>query len=108
GVNFAGFVEVDVRGPPGRRIDLLFSEHPDQEMTHRLRSAYVLGPSGKGTFRNRFNYSVGRWITLKGLDARPALEDVRGFLVRTDYRPAGSFECSSKLLTDVWKTTLWT
>ena len=108
GVNFAGFVEIDLRGKPGQRIDFQFSERPNQAMTHRLHSAYVLGPTGKGTFRNRFNYGVGRWITIKGLDAKPALEDIRGQLVRTDYRPAADFECSNKLLNDIYRTTLWT
>ncbi|MGA2066470.1 MAG: family 78 glycoside hydrolase catalytic domain [Thermoguttaceae bacterium] len=108
GVNFAGFVEIDVRGRPGRQIDFQFSERADQRMTHQLHSAYVLGPSGKGTFCNRFNYSVGRWITIKGLDAQPVPADIRGWLVRSDYRRAADFECSSKLLTDVYRTTLWT
>jgi alpha-L-rhamnosidase len=108
GVNFAGFVEIDLRGKPGKQIDIQFSERADQAMTHRLHSAYVLGPSGKGTFANRFNYSVGRWITIKGLDAPPDPAGVRGWLVRTDYRPAADFECSSKLLNDIYATTRWT
>jgi len=108
GVNYAGWVEVDLRGKPGQLVEFRFSEHPDEEMTHRLHSAYVIGPSGKGTFRNRFNYSSGRWITIRGLASKPSLEDVRGFLVRTDYRRTGQFECSNKLLNDIYKTTLWT
>ncbi len=108
GVNFTGFVEIDVQGKPGRQINFQFSELADQRMTHRLHSAYVLGPSGKGTFRNRFNYSVGRWITIKGLEAKPAPSDIRGWLVRTDYRRAADFECSNKLLNDLYGTTLWT
>ena len=108
GVNFAGFVEIDLRGKPGQRVDFQFSEHADKAMTHSLHSAYILGPSGKGTFCNRFNYSAGRWITIKGLDAKPALGDVRGWLVRTDYRRAADFECSNKLLNDIYGTTLWT
>ena len=108
GVNFAGFVEIDLCGTPGKRIDLQFSERADQAMTHGLHSAYVLGRSGKGTFSNRFNYSVGRWITVKGLDAPPAPSDVRGWLVRTDYRRAADFECSSKLLNTIYGATLWT
>ena len=30
GVNFAGFVEIDLRGTPGKRIDMQFSERADQ------------------------------------------------------------------------------
>ena len=108
GVNFAGFVEIDVRGQPGRQIDFQFSERADKSMTHQLHSAYILGPAGKGTFRNRFNYSVGRWITIKGLEAKPALANVRGWLVRTDYRRAADFECSNTLLNDLYRMTLWT
>ncbi len=55
GVNFAGFVEIDVQGKPGKQIDFQFSERADKAMTNQLHSAYILGPSGKGTFRNRFN-----------------------------------------------------
>ncbi len=77
-------------------------------MTHRLHSAYIIGPSGKGTFRNRFNYGVGRWITIRGLQAKPSAEQVRGWLVRTDYARAGHFECDNDLLNRIYDVTLWT
>jgi alpha-L-rhamnosidase len=108
GRNFAGWVEVDVRGRPGTRIDLEFSERKEEAMTHRLHSAYILGPAGKGTFRNHFNYSVGRWITIRGLDHPPRPAEVRGYLVRTGYERAGHFACSNPLLNRIYETTLWT
>jgi alpha-L-rhamnosidase len=108
GVNFAGWMEIDVAAEPGSRVDFLFSERPDREMTHKLQSAYVVGPSGTGTFRNRFNYHSGRFITVKGLRARPSLEDFRGFLVRSDYRRAARFESSSDLMNRLFEVFLWT
>ncbi|MGQ9592105.1 MAG: family 78 glycoside hydrolase catalytic domain, partial [Planctomycetota bacterium] len=108
GVNFAGFVEIDVRGKPGDLVQFLFSEAPEKSMTHNLRSAYRIGPAGRGTFSSRFNYAVGRWIEIRGLSYRPALEDVRGWLVRTDYRRAGWFACSNPLLERIYEATLWT
>ncbi len=108
GVNFTGWVEIDLSGDQYDRIEFQFSEREDEAMTHRLRSAYIIGPSGKGTFHNRFNYSTGRWIQIKGLDEAPALEDIRGYLVRTDYRRAGRFRCSNELLNRIYDTTLWT
>ncbi len=108
GVNFAGFVELDVKGQPGDIVELQFSEDQKKLMTHKLHSAYRIGPNGRGTFRNRFNYSSGRWILVKGLGYKPALEDIRGFLVRTDYQRAGWFECSNKLLNDIYDIVLWT
>jgi alpha-L-rhamnosidase len=108
GVNFAGFVELDVKGQPGDIIELQFSEDPKKMITHRLHSAYRIGPDGRGTFRNRFNYGSGRWILIKGLKYKPALKDIRGYLVRTDYQRAGWFECSNKLLNKIYNVVLWT
>ncbi|MGD2095733.1 MAG: family 78 glycoside hydrolase catalytic domain [Phycisphaerales bacterium] len=108
GVNFAGFVELDIEGQPGDIVELQFSEDKNKFMTHRLHSAYRIGPAGKGTFRNRFNYGSGRWILIKGLGYKPDLQDIRGYLVRTDYQRAGWFECSNKLLNDIYNITLWT
>jgi alpha-L-rhamnosidase len=105
GRNFAGFTEIAVRGRPGDRIDFLFSEQADKPITHRLRSAYIIGPTGEGTFRNRFNYSSARWITITGLQQKP---DLRGWLVRNDYERAAAFASSSQLLNDIYSTTLWT
>jgi alpha-L-rhamnosidase len=108
GRNFTGWVVLHVAGRPGDRIDLQFSERAEAPMTYRIRSAYIVGPSGSGSFRNRFNYGVGRWITVKGLRAKPALDDIRGWLVRTDYARASAFECSDPLLNRIYDTTLWT
>jgi len=108
GRNFAGFTEIRLSGEPGRRVDILFSERPETNLTHRLYSACVIGPSGKAVFRNRFNYSSGRWITLRGLTAPPRLDDIRGWLVRTAYERASTFDCSNPLLNQIHQTALWT
>jgi alpha-L-rhamnosidase len=108
GRNFTGWIEFRAAGRPGDRIDLEFSEREEKPMTYRIRSAYVIGPSGSGTFRNRFDYGIGRWITVRGLRERPALGDIRGWLVRSDYARASAFECSDPLLNGIYDTTLWT
>jgi alpha-L-rhamnosidase len=108
GVNFAGIVELDVKGRPGDIIELQWSEDEKKLMTHKLRSAYRIGPAGRGTFGNRFNYGSGRWILIKGLGCEPELKDIRGYMVRTDFERAGRFECSNKLLNDIYDIVLWT
>jgi len=108
GVNVTGWLEANVRGQPGDQIEFKFSERPSADMTHRLHSQYIIGPSGKGTFANRFNYFTGRWITIEGLKYKPAPEDMVAWLVRTDYARAAEFECSNELLNRIYNTTLWT
>ncbi len=108
GVNFTGWLEIDLSGKPGDTIEFKFSERPNEPMTHRLHSKYIIGPTGKGTFRNRFNYFTGRWVQIEPLGYKPSLAQIRGHLVRTDYRRAARFECSNELLNRIYETTLWT
>lgn len=108
GVNFAGWTEIKVKGDAGSRIDFLFSEREQLEMTFKNRSAIILDNSGSGTFKNRFNYSSGRWITIKGATEKPKLEDIKGWLVRTGYDSASTFECSDELQNWMYDRILWT
>jgi len=108
GKNFAGWVELKVEGQPGDAVELKWSERQEQPMTHRLHSYYVIGPSGKGVFRNRFNYGVGRWIQMEGLRRKPQPADLRAWLIRTDYAPVTQFECSNPGLNRIHEATLWT
>ncbi|SEW53315.1 family 78 glycoside hydrolase catalytic domain [Chitinophaga arvensicola] len=108
GVNFAGWTEIRLKGKPGQRIDMLFSEREKDDMTFRIRNAFIPGKSGEGVFKNRFNYSSGRWITIKGLTKKPELTDIRGWAIHTNYRPAASFECSDSLQNWIYNTLRWT
>lgn len=108
GVNFAGWTQIDVNGNPGDTTRFLFSEREQDDMTFSLNSAYVLGKSGKGTFKNKFNYSSGRWITIKGLKSAPQKEDIKGWMVRTNFADAASFECSNPLQNWIYNTVNWT
>jgi alpha-L-rhamnosidase len=108
GVNFTGWFEAKVSGSPGDKVTFKWSERAEWDMTHGLHSYFIIGENGQGTFRNRFNYGVGRWIQIEGLHRKPELADIRGWLVRTDYEPATTFSCSDQLLNRIYETTLWT
>jgi alpha-L-rhamnosidase len=108
GRNVAGMFEFAIAGQPGDRIEFQFSERENQPVTHRLRSSYVIGPSGRGTFQHRFNYATARWVTIRGLRQAPAARDCRAWLVRSSFADATAFECSNPLLNDIAATTRWT
>lgn len=108
GVNFAGWTQISVEGNPGDTVRFLFSEREQDEMTFGLMNAYVIGASGKGTFENRFNYSSGRWITIKGLKSTPQKKDIKGWMARTAFDDATRFECSDPLQNWIYSTVKWT
>ena len=108
GVNFAGWTSVKVSGAPGALITFEYSERQQNDMTFGLHSAYIIGKEGQGVFRNHFNYSSGRWITIRGLKYKPSPDDIRGWLVRTDYQPATTFACSDSLQNWIYDRVRWT
>jgi alpha-L-rhamnosidase len=108
GVNFAGWTSVNVSGNPGDKIEFLYSERAQNDMTFSLHSAFIIGASGKGTFKNKFNYSSGRWITIKGLKNKPALTDIKGWMARTNFATASRFECADTLQNWIYNTVNWT
>lgn len=108
GVNFAGWTAVKLRGKPGDKITFQYSEREKMDMTFNLHSAYIIGKEGHGTFHNRFNYSSGRWITIRGLSYKPSLDDIQGWLVRTNYEPAATFSCSDSLQNWMYDRIRWT
>ncbi len=107
GVNFAGWTSIKVHGNPGDTVKLYFSEREQEKMTFNIHSAVVVGNSGEATFQNRFNYSSGRWITIVGATRKPSLTDIKGWLVRTAYEGATSFECSVSLQNWLHRTIKW-
>lgn len=108
GTNFAGWTEIPVSGRPGDTIRFYFSERKEMETTFNLTSSFIIGETGKGVFRNRFNYSSGRWVTIKGLDAAPHPESITGWLARTNYEAAANFKSSDTLMNWIYDKVRWT
>ncbi|MBK8980109.1 MAG: family 78 glycoside hydrolase catalytic domain [Planctomycetes bacterium] len=108
GQSFTGITRARLRGEPGATIRLSFAEREGQDVTYAQRSELVVGPDGTGTFEHRFDYAAARWITIEGASGPPALDDVRGFLVRTGYANAASFQCDDPLLQRIHDTVAYT
>lgn len=72
------------------------------------RNVYVARGGGGERFRNRFNYAAFRYAIVKGLARAPKPEEVRGWLVTTDYEPSSTFSCDNRLLNQVHQMMCWT
>ncbi len=108
GTNYAGWFEMELKGEPGDEIKLEFSEREKDTSSYGLHSIYIIGKEGKGTFRNRFNYMSGRWITVTGLRNKPDENAIRGWMIRPEYERTGYFECNIPLLNDIYNASLRT
>lgn len=108
GRDFAGWLEIRLKGKPGDTIMIEHSDRKEETKTFGQQSEYILGATGEGTFCHRFNYVAGRWVTITGLETAPHNEDVCGYLISTDCRRISRFECSNELLNRLYDTTLWT
>lgn len=108
GVNYTGWFEMRLEGEPGDSVLFEFAEKEKSVCNYGLHSVYRFGAGGKGVFCNRFNYMTGRWVRVTGLRRKPELNEIRGWMIRPDYRRAGGFECDIPLLDSIYRTALWT
>jgi len=113
GKSFTGFIQARFRGKVGDKIKIRYLE---QELGHKDKrfndygywDQYIIGSDKTETFRNRFDFRACRYIEITGLDYQPSLNDITGLFVRTNYESASEFECSNKLLNDIFNTTKYT
>ena len=68
---------------------------------------YILKGEGEEVWEPRFAYHGFQYVQVTGLPGKPALENITGCAVNTDFAPIGSFECSNELLNRLQTLTLW-
>ena len=108
GRNYTGWLEIRrLRGEPGERIAIYVADDPESREDFGQGSSYICG-SEPGTFRNRFNYAGGRFVTIVGLSYEPSLADISGYAISSDLERTGHFRCSHDLLNRIYEMDLWT
>ncbi|WP_176461287.1 family 78 glycoside hydrolase catalytic domain [Lutibacter agarilyticus] len=107
GENYTGFFEMNLfQGKEGDSILFEISDQTGETSTWKQKSKYIFGKSGKGKFENRFNVAGGRWITVYGLNYKPKLEDVKGFVITNNRKQISQFKSSNKLLNQIYQINL--
>lgn len=105
---FTGFVDVRLTGRAGSRVTLEVSDRADVPCVYGQQQELTLDATGRGTFRNQFNYACGQWITIRGDIDTPTLRDVNAQMVSTDMQRTGQFRCSDPFHTRLYETSLHT
>jgi len=116
GQNFAGWVELDVRGAlEGDRIVLKHAEvlKEDGDIDQRnLRTAeatdvYTAKGADEEVFEPRFTYHGFRYVKIEGYPGDLTAAAVTGKVVHTAFEKRGSFACSNEELNQVQHNSVW-
>jgi len=109
GKNYTGWLEVKLHGmSAGDTVKIMVADDPVTIQDWTQGNIYICKGEEGETFRNRFNYTAGRYVNISGLKRKPSTADVKGFVIATDIARTGHFSSSSKLFNKIYETDLWT
>jgi len=105
---YTGWIEVKLKGEPGQRINISASSYPEKDVEFNQKNILIIGAAGDSQFRNRFSYHQVEYVTIEGIDYKPKLSDIKGYQVTNDRERYGEFQCSNKLLNQIYNNTCYT
>jgi alpha-L-rhamnosidase len=109
GKNFTGFFEVSFNGlQKDDTVVIKVSDRPDIIDEYGQKSYYIARGEDGEKFRNRFNFSAGRYIHFIGMNRPPELAGVTGFAISSAAERTGYFECSDTLFNRIFDIDRWT
>ncbi|TBN02917.1 hypothetical protein EYD45_10195 [Hyunsoonleella flava] len=107
GENYTGYFEMNLfNGKEGDTVTFEVADHKEVVTSWEQRSKYIFDQSGTGHFTNRFNLAGGRWVTISGINYKPALKDIKGYVITNDRKQISQFESSSQLLNKIYQINL--
>jgi alpha-L-rhamnosidase len=115
GQNMVGWVQLNISGSVGDRITVRHGEmlNPDGTVyVANLRGAtatdfYIFGTNGPVVFQPWFTFHGFRYVEIRGLTVAPTLSSVTGIVVHSDMPRAGTFACSSPLVSQLYSNIVW-
>lgn len=115
GQNFAGWVRLKVNGKAGTKVVLRFAEilNPDGSIyTENLREArctdaYIVKGTGNEFWEPQFTFHGFRYVEVTGYPGKPGIDAVTGVVVHSAIPIAGSFECSSPMVNQLFSNIVW-
>ncbi|HOL31649.1 MAG TPA: family 78 glycoside hydrolase catalytic domain [Anaerohalosphaeraceae bacterium] len=116
GQNFAGVVQITVKGKAGQKIVIRHAErlNPDGTIyTANLRSAaatdtYICKGGRTEIWQPYFTFHGFQYVELTGLDSKPALDAVVGLALSSNTPAAGTIECSDAVVNKIQSNAVWT
>ncbi|SFD27354.1 family 78 glycoside hydrolase catalytic domain [Algibacter pectinivorans] len=107
GENYTGYFEMNLfNGKGGDTVTFNVADHKEVTASWEQTSKYVFNETGTGRFTNRFNLAGGRWVTVSGINYKPELKDIKGYVITNNRKQISSFESSSELLNTIYQINL--
>ncbi len=116
-----GWIQLKVDEPEATRLTLQHGEmlNPDGTVyVDNLRAGHFASgdrmvhrhfcKGGGETVEPHFTYHGFQYVEVHGLQQKPCLEDVKGIVLHSDFRKAGSFSSSNSLLDQFLENAQWT
>ncbi len=112
-----GWVRMRVTGVRGQSVQLRFGEElwPDGKINYystgsgwsQQKDVYIL--SGKETelYEPAFTWHGFRYMEVQGYPGKPCREDFEAVHIRSGVERCGKFSCSSALINEIQKASLW-
>jgi alpha-L-rhamnosidase len=122
GKNFTGWMKMKIKNQnSGDTIDFIYSDFcnkkPERIDKYRWdfgndyidqRDAYICSTSDSGIFCPKFNFHAFRYAIVQGLNYKPQVVDIAGYMIESDLTEAGSFSSSDKDLNAIYELNRFT
>jgi alpha-L-rhamnosidase len=120
GQNFAGWARLKISGQKGQKITLRFSEEIDKNNNIDPTSTgvcatkyvqtdqYICKGEGVEVWEPRFTYHGFRYVEVTGLETKPEKDLLKGIVVYSSMKKAGTFSCSDPQINKLHDLALWT
>ncbi len=122
GRNFSGWMKIKIKNQsPGDTVDFIYSDFcnkkPERISKYRWdfgnqyinqMDSYVSSKSDSGVFCPRFNFHAFRYVIIQGLNYRPQVNDISGYMIESDLSEAGNFSSSDEDLNSIYELNRYT
>lgn len=105
GKSVTGWCEIKFSGlKKSQEIIIEYCDHLTNEgqfADQRQVDKYIASGTGDEVFRNKFNYHAFRYIKISNMTNAPEKNEIRAFLIHTNYDLAATFQCSDTELNKI-------
>ncbi len=116
GQNMVGWARLKLAGKKDKTVTIRYGEmlNDDGSVYYaNLRGApqidkYTFAKDGSATFEPHFTYHGFQYIEIQGATKPVSKEDVKGIVFCSSSPVVSKFECSDKMVNQLWSNILWT